>query len=298
MLSMLFASKEEEKIKNKNITRRTYLGSFVLYPLTHLNMLIGILQNKMAVKFNEDHLRIRYLVDTNKKLWFAEEGSPTEGIPAHYQMTGQSTDIATCLSAGTLTFSSDFSCLIAIDHKSGDFRPPFNSIKWLLAILVNSESLLPAGLCLGKDLDIEELTDRGGSFKTHKIEITALRTMVDAWLSEEEKSSLANQSLLCKTVSYQSDAAPAAPRTHNVSNPLFFKIKLAESPKRSRPVVFITNDTPSHVSLPPEEGPGGILKRAAVAPKAPPSSLPASGDEEEEVSGIGEGLTQKIHAPF
>ena len=115
-------------------------SNFKLYPIQQLPALIAVLNLKNKSSGGKPLRKIRYLVDLEQQLWFAEEGSANKTIPAHYQMTGEERNSARCLAAGNLKFSENFREIIKINNKSGDFHPDFNSIQWLLAILIaNSE---------------------------------------------------------------------------------------------------------------------------------------------------------------
>ncbi len=127
--------------KNRNIglSKRAVNWEPTLYPLAKLSELTQIIRQEKSYSTT-----IRYLVDLEKNLWFAKEGAPSKTIPAH------------CLAAGNIEFSADYQYIQMINHKSGDFRPNFESIAWLLAILIANKTPLK------EDLRIEHLTPAGG----------------------------------------------------------------------------------------------------------------------------------------
>ena len=153
----LFESPPDESHPFPNTNPRGHRKdiTFCCYPLAHLPSLI----TKMKGKTDPDERQtLRYLVDRNYHAWFAEEGH-SKTIPTHGEMTDGS-----CLGAGNITLSDDFTTIVTINHKSGDMKPSFSSIQWLLAILILNESqLTTASLALAKDLRLEPLTESGGS---------------------------------------------------------------------------------------------------------------------------------------
>lgn len=63
---------------------------------------------------------------------FAAEGCPSGHIPAHYQMSEMhGISPGGCISAGN-AFFDESNKLCVIDHKSGDYRPPFDSLQFAL----------------------------------------------------------------------------------------------------------------------------------------------------------------------
>lgn len=119
---------------------------FILYPFAQLNELIALVCTK-PLDDDEALYKIRFVMDCHYQVWFAKEGTPCATIPGH----GQMLEGHTCITAGVLRFSKDFKTL-EIDHKSGDYRPAFDSLKWFLAaLMVNFEARkiqLPATLSI------------------------------------------------------------------------------------------------------------------------------------------------------
>ena len=155
-----------------------------IYPLSKLPELIEKVRGKKLTH------KIRYLVDTNYKLWFAEEGTPSKTIPPHHRMSNSSF----CFSAGNIRFTADFKSIHWSNHKSGDFQPSFDSIKWLLAILVANQELLKSiSLPLPPQLLINELTSSGGDKAAHTFETAELISWINLELGEEQLISLRQQ---------------------------------------------------------------------------------------------------------
>ncbi len=144
--------------KNSNTRKRTHHSQSVIYPICQLRGLIE------AIKTEKDPIKtIRYLVDCSRNLWFAKEGRPSKTTPEHFKMTGESDKAARCLAAGNIEFSADYNRIIMVNHKSGDFSPEFESIQWLLAILIANEPCLEKlSIQLDENLRIEHLTHTGG----------------------------------------------------------------------------------------------------------------------------------------
>ncbi|MDR3503473.1 MAG: hypothetical protein P4L79_12925 [Legionella sp.] len=148
---------------------------------------------------------LRYLVDTNGQAWFARETRDNAPIaPPHYRMTGSPRNAAYCKTAGNLFFSEDYSTLIKVNHKSGDFRPSFASIKWILAILVANEDRL--SFKLPEALTIEELDHNGKVTDTHQCSIADIKK----WLQTFKENTaltlkLKAQDAETKTVRYESE---------------------------------------------------------------------------------------------
>ncbi len=117
-----------------------------IYPLNHLQTLLqseaSLVRPPDRFEFEDDKQALRFLVDVNKTIWFAQE----IGGPAHYRMTRKPQKEACCLTAGDVFFSGDYRQLVKINNKSGDFHPPFASIQLLLAILIFNEDKLPFSL--------------------------------------------------------------------------------------------------------------------------------------------------------
>lgn len=101
---------------------------------------------------------IRFLVTKESELILGLEGKPQGIVPAHFQMADLDIEKAMCITAGNIYFN-DNDEITRIDHKSGDFRPPFDSLQHALTLLVK------AGVKFAPEVFIDKLNDRGGTEK-------------------------------------------------------------------------------------------------------------------------------------
>ena len=111
---------------------------------------LGTLSELKKLYGQKEKYQVRYLLDTEFKFWLATSGPS----PAHYQMTGESPGNAKCIAAGDLVFNADFTQLIGINNRSGDFKPLFENIRWLIAALVINKDTLP--FSIAEKLEIHE----------------------------------------------------------------------------------------------------------------------------------------------
>jgi len=175
-------------------------SSHSIYPIAFLSSLIEKIKTNSG-KDNNTHT-IRFLVDIYGRLWFGEEGGPSRSVPAHYQMTGDPANNARCITAGNITFSDDHREIIFINNKSGDFRPPFDTLKWVLAILIaNEDRLAAASVRLADTINIQKLSSSGGGDEepNYVIEKNVLETDVRRIFDIDE---LKLQPTLIKETSY------------------------------------------------------------------------------------------------
>lgn len=106
---------------------------------------------------------LRFLLRTNGELVFAAEGTPGEHIPTHYQMADSDFYRAACLTAGNVYFGQDTQLKI-IDHKSGDFKPPFHTLQFALPAFAETQLLTTT-----KVITINELTESGMHKKSYHL---------------------------------------------------------------------------------------------------------------------------------
>jgi hypothetical protein len=185
-----------------NLGRILKASTFSIYPLSELPALIEVLRAKVDPELK---LKIRYMVDTAGKLWLAEEGGASSRIPAHYQMTGASAKEASCIAAGNITFSPDYKTIDVINHKSGDFVPAFDSLKWLLAILVANADVL-APVTLPPILSIERLSSVGGFEEACLLEKEPLIKWINETFCAEKMASFRKQPTEIRISSYEPPA--------------------------------------------------------------------------------------------
>ncbi|WED44497.1 hypothetical protein [Legionella cardiaca] len=106
---------------------------------------------------------LRFLLRTDGELVFAFEGFPSGPVPAHWQMTEVNTPWeAKCITAGNAFFDEN-NVLQRINHKSGDFRPPFDSLQFVFPKLVKDK------LPLANTLVIQELDNAGATKNKYKV---------------------------------------------------------------------------------------------------------------------------------
>lgn len=128
----------------------------------------SLLEQVNTEKSKDDLLKAtRFILKVNGDLVFAKEGVPFQDVPAHFQMTGLSTDTACCFSAGNAYFDNN-NFLSIIDHKSGDFKPTFNSLIFVIIKLI--EEHVP----FNDNLVVHELDNNGAIKNIHAINIGKL----------------------------------------------------------------------------------------------------------------------------
>jgi hypothetical protein len=149
----------------------------------------------------EEETVFRFLVDTEGKLWFAFETRPHNNAPKHFQMTGAPLEMANCLTAGNIKFSSKTGTVLKnISHRSGDFRPSFLSLRWVLAILLINEKLLP--FKLPRLIVIKELKNE--KVYKHIWRLKKIKKWVDSFSDNEALiNQLRQENLPSKTVHYE-----------------------------------------------------------------------------------------------
>ncbi|CDZ78940.1 hypothetical protein BN59_03255 [Legionella massiliensis] len=91
---------------------------------------------------SKDEKVIRFLLRKDMELVFGEEGYPSNnGAPAHAQMTKDDPNIPLfnrkCITAGN-AFFNERNELVALNNKSGDFQPEFQSLCYMLIALLDN----------------------------------------------------------------------------------------------------------------------------------------------------------------
>lgn len=99
------------------------------YDISHLGDLITVLKRGQSDDFEEKY-GIRYLVSEKGRMIFALEGKPSQSVPRHMDIE------RTCLTAGNIYFNEDYTKIIGINHDSGDFLPPIETLIHSLPILL------------------------------------------------------------------------------------------------------------------------------------------------------------------
>lgn len=173
MLSELF---NQDYIKRPILmtgTIRHYENSSPL--IVKPNKINQLLKDKICHKEicgNKVYKVLRFLLRTNGELVFAHEGCPNGIIPAHWHMTGAHRVFdAFCITAGNVFFDEN-NILQIINHKSGDFRPEFDSLQFVFPELIKSISL-------DKTLEIQKLCSSGALEQTYKITHKDIQTFYE-----------------------------------------------------------------------------------------------------------------------
>lgn len=132
-----------------------------IYEANNLNILL----DKTAPEPGSPYKVVRFLLRKNGDLMFAAEGAPNERVPAHWQMTGAKScflDDPECHAAGNAFFDEN-NQMCVINHKSGDFCPPFNSLKFALRAFESSN------VPMKKQITVTELGEHACFIKDHSI---------------------------------------------------------------------------------------------------------------------------------
>ena len=178
----------------KNLKKPSHTN-FDIYSISTLKTLLDEKEK------NKELPDLRFLVDLDKNALFARETHQRIPAPAHYQMTGELQKNACCITAGNLFLSPNYKQLLKANHKSGDFRPSFDSLKWFIAILILNEKRLP--FSLPEKLIIEELNYSGKVIRTLEWNVAELRSWVMKVFTDEKiVSHLLEQEQKIRKVNY------------------------------------------------------------------------------------------------
>ena len=169
------------------------------HAIESLSTLNKLLAEKRARK---EHPSLRYMVDESGTAWFARERQVGIQSPKHYQMTGELQKNARCRAAGTIKFTnSSCTMLKNLNHKSGDFRPSFYSLRLFLAILILNEELLP--FKLPKTLIVKEIGSNGEVARKHRWPVVQIKDWVDTFRGNTELiTQLTKQNASTRLVQY------------------------------------------------------------------------------------------------
>ncbi len=119
-----------------------------IYSYGALDVLINRLKNITPDSdelYEQDQLTrfsVRYIVDVDGTLWFAQEGETGGTVPAHTDMRDR------CYAAGNIFFSQDYESIIKITNKSGHFKPDNSSLIWAIAALRSVDAPLASNVIL------------------------------------------------------------------------------------------------------------------------------------------------------
>ncbi|WP_133130326.1 hypothetical protein [Legionella yabuuchiae] len=234
-----------------------------IYPMAQLHLLLAELKEKPLSDFeDEDDYKIRYLLDEEYALWFGLEGFPGARIPAHYQLTGKTRDEATCLAAGNIQFSSDFKTIVAINNKSGDFRPSFESIKWGLAVLIHNREQISDVVQFSDTLCIESSVP----FRQNRYTMSELVEWVSTSFSSKELEAFSAQPTAEKECVYGAPHRPQREEEHDRPRKTIKLDLFTRDPSLARP------SSVGMFTLPPLRQPEGDNPSLSLPP-SPMSSL-------------------------
>jgi hypothetical protein len=164
MLNDLF----DENYKKKGIGLRSIRAIKNNPLIVQVDKIKQLLQNKECYQTecdNKTYKVLRFLLRSNGELVFAHEGGPHGIVPAHSQMLVG--DNVSCITAGNAYFNVETNTLELINHKSGDFRPPFDSLQFVLPQLVSE--LINVNIPISNTLKIEQLNGSGVVLETHQV---------------------------------------------------------------------------------------------------------------------------------
>lgn len=114
-------------------------------------------------------IELRFVIDKNYRLLLGPEGPPNKSIRSHYEMADNNPQFASAYCAGTLVFGIDENDAWKIEqfnHKSGFFRPSFQSLVLLAIALAQIPSLKQQ---LAPTLAAIELESSGGVKHTYTL---------------------------------------------------------------------------------------------------------------------------------
>lgn len=151
----------------------------VAYSLPNLPDLLKLLPASHGIKSHGiKSKKLRYAMNLDNQIFFAFEGVANTIIPPHYKLVSDDKETALCRSAGNLYLKrrEEGSYYVSkINHKSGDFAPPFDSMKWSLATLLAHEERLPPQF-MPETLEIEMLDQNGGFLASWYVTKKTLQT--------------------------------------------------------------------------------------------------------------------------
>lgn len=172
-----------------------------VFPLAKFVDLVDYVQYWEEKGFDISTNRFRFLIDENYQFWLAPEGIADNAvIPAHYQMTGAIREEARCFAAGNLIFSkTEPNKLIKISNKSGDFKPEYHSLEFLLALFDLFKDKLP--FVVDNQLEIEMLK-RNKFYSSERVDLDNLHEWILGEFPAEILEKLEAQPLEIKENTY------------------------------------------------------------------------------------------------
>lgn len=155
---------------------------------------------------------VRFLLTMDNQLIFAREGAPSGEIPAHYQMANFDVEKAKCLTAGNAFFNEKGE-LCRLNHKSGDFRPSFDTLQFIMPLVI------ALGIPVASELVIDKLDKNGGLIKSIPLDTSLIKPernppkVMDTSLSLGVSSTAALMNLLNHSDSISFEKLPISPQT-------------------------------------------------------------------------------------
>lgn len=128
-------------------TVRTLNNQPVIYSIESLSMLLAEPNHIVSEHEGKSYRVLRFLVKKDGTLVFGKEGGVYGDIPAHYQMASLDPWRATCLTAGNAYFDEN-NKLAILDNKSGDFRPPFDTLQFAVQACLKHQHILSNALMI------------------------------------------------------------------------------------------------------------------------------------------------------
>ncbi len=155
--------------------QKFYEGNYTIHTLATLPELVANLRKRP----NLSVITLRFLLNEHLELLFAEDGDPTQTRPPHWRMTNapKITD-SVCASAGNVTLNEK-NQIIHISNKSGGFHPLYDSLQWVIGIIV------AYGLEFADNVTVTKLSPEG-NLQNFAITSQQLKDLINGLFSTEE----------------------------------------------------------------------------------------------------------------
>ena len=242
-------------IGNKNVTRNFPKFDYTIHTLKTVHQLL-----------QEGHRKLRFLQMPNYEVRFGLEGYAGPHIPPHYLMVSDKAtqSSAQCITDGDIKFNEQGE-ITSINHKSSDFLPLFDSLKWVLA------SLIANNVAFSEEFIIRELDSSGGFKANHQVNLQTLKEELLHILTPERHEAMVNNNQQATPYHFVK-IAQEKQITRGTKRKLAFDTDslagdLAESPiKRQRHhPVFTGGADLSPIKSKLEQAHSNFLKRSAIS---------------------------------
>jgi hypothetical protein len=164
----LFQPIESKPLWLKNAVRQLD-NTPLTYGIDDLHALLSDANHVICEQNGKPTTVLRFLLRTDGTLVFGKEGGARLNIPSHFQMADLDPWKATCITAGNAYFDENQK-LVLLDNKSGDFRPPFDTLQFA------TEALLKHPNILSNSLMVDAINTHGNSVDRHLIDISRYTT--------------------------------------------------------------------------------------------------------------------------